>query len=135
MTYLLDSDVVADWLRGRADAVQLVATLSSRALVISLITYGEIYEGIYGSRDPRTSEQGFVQFLRGVEVLPLNRRIMQRFARVRGELRRSGMIIGDPDLLIAATALHHGLTVVTRNVRHFERIPELTLYQSDAPTP
>jgi tRNA(fMet)-specific endonuclease VapC len=59
---------------------------------------------------------------------------MQRFARVRGELRRAGMIIGDFDLLIAATALHHKLTVVTRNVRHFQRIPELALYQPDMST-
>jgi predicted nucleic acid-binding protein len=134
MSYLLDSDVVADWLRGRADAVQIVSTLRDQGLAISLVTYGEIYEGIYGSRDPRASEQVFVQFVRGVDVLPLTRPIMQRFARVRGELRRAGMIIGDFDLLIAATALHHKLTVVTRNVRHFQRIPELALYQPDMST-
>lgn len=133
MSYLLDSDVVADWLRGRADAVHLVSMLHDQGLAISLITYGEIYEGIYFSRDPRASEQVFVQFLRSVEVLPLTRRIMQRFARVRGELRRTGLIIGDFDLLIAATAIQHNLTVVTRNVRHFQRIPGLALYRRDSP--
>ncbi|MBI4493912.1 MAG: type II toxin-antitoxin system VapC family toxin [Chloroflexi bacterium] len=54
---------------------------------------------------------------------------MQRFARIRGQLRRSGRVVGDPDLLIAATALHHHLILVTRNLRDFSRIPDLKLYQ------
>ena len=45
MSYLIDSDWVADYLRGRPDAVALLPTLDGRA--ISLITFGEIYEGIY----------------------------------------------------------------------------------------
>jgi predicted nucleic acid-binding protein len=117
--------------RRRAAGVD-IARSGACDLAISLITYGEIYEGIYGTRDPRASEQVFVRFLRGVEVLPLNRRVMQRFARVRGELRCTGLIIGDFDLLIAATALHYELMVVTRNVRHCQRIPGLALYQPDA---
>lgn len=54
---------------------------------------------------------------------------MERFAGIRGDLRRRGQLIPDLDLLIAATALHHDLTLLTRNVRHFDRIPELRLYQ------
>lgn len=127
MSYLIDSDWVADYLRGRPDAVALLPTLDGRA--ISLITFGEIYEGIYYGADPRANELAFRSFLRGVDVLPLNRAIMRRFARIRGNLRRRGQIIGDPDILIAATALHHGLTLVTRNISHFQRIPGLSLYQ------
>ncbi len=63
------------------------------------------------------------------DVLPLNKPIMKRFARIRGHLRQTGSIIGQADVLIAATALHYNLTVVTRNIRHFERIPDLLLYQ------
>jgi len=57
---------------------------------------------------------------------------MQRFARFRGELRRRGQIIPDPDLRIAATAIEHGLTLVTRNRRNrrdFDRIPGLALFE------
>jgi tRNA(fMet)-specific endonuclease VapC len=39
-----------------------------------------------------------------------------------------GRLISDMDLLIAATAMHHNLTLVTRNHRHFERVPNLRLY-------
>ena len=54
---------------------------------------------------------------------------MRRFAAVRGQLRRDGNLIGDMDLLIASTALVNNLTLVTRNRRHFDRVPGLELYQ------
>jgi tRNA(fMet)-specific endonuclease VapC len=49
-------------------------------------------------------------------------------AVIRGDLKRRGLTIGDFDILIAATALHHDLTLVTRNRRHVSRIPDLQLY-------
>jgi len=130
MTYLVDSDYVVDWLTGRPEVVVLLAALPRKGLAISLITYGEIYEGIYRGRDPQSSERRFREFLRFVNVLPLSRMIMRRFARLRGDLRRTGELIGDADTLIAATALHHQLTLVTRNQRHFARIPALELYRA-----
>ncbi len=55
---------------------------------------------------------------------------MRRFARIRSELRQRGQLIGDADILIAAAAIEHDLMLLTRNRRHFERIPDLTIYQS-----
>ncbi len=54
---------------------------------------------------------------------------MERFAQNRYLLQRQGNVIPDLDLLVAATALHHGLTLLTRNLRHFSRVPGLRLYQ------
>lgn len=65
-------------------------------------------------------------------MLPLNRSIMKQFARIRGHLRRSGQLIDSSDLMIAATAIYHDLTVVTHNTRHFGRIPNLKLYQDSS---
>jgi tRNA(fMet)-specific endonuclease VapC len=127
MTYLIDSDWVASFLRGRPEARTLFQALAPDGRAISLITYGEVYEGIYYGQNPAQNERIFRQFLRGVTVLPLNRQIMERFARIRGDLRRRGQIIGDTDVLIAATALHHHLTLVTRHRDHFQRILGLTL--------
>ena len=129
MTYLVDTDAVADWLNGIPSAVQLLSSLRSQGLAISLITYGEIYDGVYSGRDAAVAERVFLRFLRLVAVLSLNRSIMKRFARLRGQLRRQGQLIPDPDLLIAATALHHDLVLITRNRRHFQRIPGLKLHQ------
>lgn len=125
MSYLVDTDRVADYLKGRPDAVDQLTALAPEGMSISLVTYGEIYEGIYFGRDPAHQEASFRAFLRFTDTLGLTRAVMKRFARVRGELRALGQLIGDPDLIIAATALHHDLTLVTRNYRHFERVPGL----------
>lgn len=129
MKYLLDSDWVIDWLKGTPQAATLRDVLRGHELAISGVTYGEVYEGIYFGRDPRNAERVFLNFLRSVEVLPINRLVLRRFARIRGELRSQGQMIGDPDVLIAATALHHGLTLVSRNTRHFGRVAGLQLHQ------
>jgi tRNA(fMet)-specific endonuclease VapC len=126
--YLIDSDVVADALKGRPQAVQQLSTLAPNGLAISLITYGEIYEGILYSQNPTASERVFRQFLRDVTVIPLTRPIMRRFAQLRGQLRAAGNIISDFDLLIAATAIHNNLALVSRNKKHFQRVPGLSLY-------
>lgn len=55
--------------------------------------------------------------------------VMQHFARIRGDLRRQGLLIGDLDLLIAATAIHYDLTLITRNLTHFQRAPDLKLHR------
>ena len=130
MNYLVDTDRVVDWLKGRGDARRLLATLGNEGWAISLITYGEVYDGIYYGANPQRHEQDFRELLRSVPVVPLNQAIMRRFARIRGKLRRQGRIIGDPDILIGATALHHDLSLVTRNIAHFERIPGLRLHPS-----
>ena len=128
MSYLLDTDVVANALKGRQRDMDLVKLLSSQDLYISIITYGEIYEGVYFSRNPKNDEKVFQQFLRSVEVIPLSRLIMRRFARIRGQLRKAGAMLSDTDLLIGTTALQYSLTVVTHNTKHFQRIPNLKLY-------
>jgi tRNA(fMet)-specific endonuclease VapC len=128
LTYIIDTDHVASWLNGRPEATALVMRLVPAGTAISIVTYEEIYDGIYFGRDPARMARGCREFLRDARVLPLTKAIMRRFARLRGGLRRGGQSLPDADLYIAATALHHRLTLVTRNQRHFTRVPELNLH-------
>jgi tRNA(fMet)-specific endonuclease VapC len=127
MRYLIDTHWIVSYLNGRKEAVDLLASIDQEDLAISQVTYGEIYEGIYFGRDPRRYERAFRDVLRAVDVLPLSQTIWRRFARLRGDLRHKGQLIADLDLLIAATALQHDCLLVTRDRRHFERIPQLQL--------
>ena len=129
MKYLVDSDYVADYLGAHSHAIQLLSSFAKDDLSISLITYGEIYEGIHFGRDPQQTTDVFQRFLRSVVILPPTQAIMQQFARIRGELRRTGNLIGDFDILIAATAIQHRLTLVTRNIKDYQRISGLDIYQ------
>ena len=60
-------------------------------------------------------------------LLELDEETCRIFGRERARLRSAGMLIGDMDLLIGATALRHGLTLLTNNRRHFERIEGLAI--------
>lgn len=71
-----------------------------------------------------------------MRVHPLNDEIAERAGLISGHQTRLGIVIPLVDLLIGATALHHGCDVVTGNARHFEMIPDLvvkTLYESVPP--
>ena len=127
MKYLVDSDWVVDYLKGRSNALTLLDDLLHEGLAISIITFGEVYEGIYYSRDPKHNEAIFRSFLRGVNILGINLHIARRFAIIRGELRGKGQLIGQPDILIAATAICHDLILLTRNMKDYQRIPDLKL--------
>jgi tRNA(fMet)-specific endonuclease VapC len=63
----------------------------------------------------------------GPQVLGIDEPAADQFGRLKAILRRAGRLIGDIDVFIAGIALRHGLTVVTNNTGHFERIPGLPL--------
>ena len=129
MRYLVDSHWLIDAFLGIPAAVNLLARLRGEGLAVSIVSYGELFEGAIGAPDPAVELARFRRFLGRLALMPLDDTIMERFARIRADLRRRGQLIPDLGLLIATTALHHNLTLLTRNVRHFTRIPELKLYQ------
>lgn len=87
----------------------------------------ELYDGAFGANDPENAERELGSFLNYVEVMHLDDATCRIFARERRRLRAAGNIIGDFDLLIGSTALRHGLTLLTNNRRHFERLQDLNI--------
>jgi len=106
---LVDTDIFVDQLRG---AAKLPAT--ARDSCYCVITRCELLSG------KRTDQATIDALLEPFRELSVNRVVADR----AGLLRRT-VGIATPDALIAATALAHGLTVVTRNERHFARVPGL----------
>jgi tRNA(fMet)-specific endonuclease VapC len=130
--YLLDTDWVIHYLNGHPEIVPRIQELSAEGIGLSLISLAELYEGMLYSRNPQRSEEGLETFLRGVELVGIDDAITRVFGRERGRLRAQGKTVGDFDLLIGATALHHGVAVLTNNRRHFElclQPPELAIYE------
>ena len=62
-----------------------------------------------------------------VTVLPYDVSIAKAFGQIRAQLEEAGNILADADVQIAATAIYHGLELVTGNLRHFSRIPDLRI--------
>lgn len=108
-------------------AAKMRSIFSITSYAMSVITYGEVYEGIHYGKDVVRNQQIWSLLLRVTAVLNINRTVAERFAIIRGTLRRQGQLIDNPDILIAATALEHDLILVTRNDAHFARVPGLRL--------
>lgn len=125
--YVLDTDVVLDHLNGIQSATDCIDSLPEGEVALSVITFGEVLEGALGGRGPAAAVAGVDLFRENKTLLDVTVDIARIFAQLRCDLRQRGRLIPDSDLLIAATALHHDATLVTRNTRHFERIPDLTL--------
>lgn len=103
--------------------------MNDGGIALSVISVGEIYQGIIYGKDPDWNELRFVELLAQVTVISPDIAAMRIYATIRGHLRAIGMRVADNDVLIAATALRHDLTLVTRNRRHFDRIPDLRLHE------
>ena len=129
MRYLLDSDWVIDALGGISLAVEAILRYAPAGIGVSIVTYGEVFHGAFAFANPQDHLESFRRFLSGFTVLGLSDPIMELFARNRYLLQRQGNITPDLDLLIAATALHYDLTLLTRKLRHFDRVPDLKSYQ------
>jgi tRNA(fMet)-specific endonuclease VapC len=130
VSYLVDTEIVISFLNGRADTLSLIRTLQPDGLAITLVTYGEVLEGIIYGRNQMLHRERFERFLEGTDFVDLTLGVMERFASIRGELRIKGQRIPDMDLLIASTAVEFDLTLVTRNRRHFERVPGLQMHEA-----
>ena len=128
LQYLVDTDWAIHYLNGHEAIVPRLQELQRQhSLALSIIVLAELYEGVYYSRTPEEDEEALQDFLRGVTVLGIDEGTCKIFGKERGRLRATGMIVGDCDLLIGATALRHDLTLLTNNRRHFERIADLRI--------
>ena len=113
--------------RGNRRITRRIEDLLPEGIGISIISIAELYEGIANSRNRDKDKANLLQFLDLFEVLPLNNEICELFGNERARLRSEGTLIGDLDLLIGCTALHHNLTILTNNIRHFNRIQNLNM--------
>jgi len=125
--YALDTNTVLDYFRGKGQvAARLLATPPSEVGLPAVAAY-EVWVGVLGSQNAKRRQVEYERFLAVVAILPFDAVAGRRAADLRLALERKGELIGPIDMLIAATALAHGATLVTRNVREFDRVPGLTV--------
>lgn len=121
---LADTDVLVDFLAGHDPAADRIASEIERGgLVTTAVTRFELLAGAKTERQRSTVRN----LLDAIPCLPLDDRGADRAAEVRRSLEDVGQGIGMADSLIAGIALLHRATLLTRNRRHFERVPGLSL--------
>lgn len=130
MAYLFDTDAISELLRPRPLQAYLewLKTVPRDAQFTSAVTVGELFKGAYRSA---AKERHLINIeervLPAVTILPFDLSAARVFGMIRAELEAAGSILPDADLQIAATAIYHDLELVSGNVRHFQRIPNLRL--------
>ena len=125
--YLIDTDWVIQYMNANAKTVADLDARRRDGIGISMVSVAELYEGVYYARNPSASELKPRAFLGGLSEVPMDEETCKIFGRERGRLRAARKIIGDFDLMIAATALRYDLTLLTNNRRHFDRIETLRI--------
>ena len=124
MGVLIDSDVFIEAERG---ARPLADAVGDEPWAISVVTVSELLHGVHRAEgDIRVRRRAWVEeLLVGTEAIPITMSVARVHAELWSSLAGAGRAIGQHDLWIGATALTHGLGIVTRNRRDFERLPGL----------
>ena len=126
--YLFDTDSLSQILR-RSPLPSFIARLAAIPIEHQFTTAITVGEMVYGAHRSARSDELLSQLQTrvwpNITILPFDRAAAEIYGSVRAELERKGVTICEPDSRIAAIALAQSLTVVTGNVRHFNRVPGL----------
>ena len=127
-SFLLDANTCIQYLNGRSDRVrQRFESVSPEDVVLCSVVKAELFYGAMKSARIAENLSRAETFARRFVSLPFDDAAAVAYGEIRARLERQGRIIGPNDLLIAAIALAHGVTLVTHNTDEFSRIEELRL--------
>lgn len=123
-THVVDADRTIDYLNERPDAIALLDPLIRQgSLGTSIIVVGEVREGFVGSP---VAMAKYDDFLASIQLVDFDVEVARVYAELRSRLRATGQLMSDNDTWIAATALRHDLTLISRD-KAFDRVPDLKL--------
>lgn len=124
MKYLVDTNIVIGFFRGKKTYVDFINRNMEKGLAVSIISYAELIHGAQKSARPKKNLDLIKQFfsLPGISILLFDKPGAIKYGLLMAELEKGGIKLDPIDLLIAATAGHHKLTVVTADEKHFFRL-------------
>ncbi len=122
---MLDTNICVYVLKNRPEQLRERFNRLAGQLCISTISLAELLYGVEKSSRPNENRQAVEQFVARLDVLPFSASAASHYGQIRVALEGVGRPIGAHDMLIGAHARSEGMTVVTNNLREFERIPEL----------
>lgn len=125
---LLDTDTFSFYLKGNEDVVEKVIDYLTEYpnLNISSITYYEILKGLEYKQASR-QKKDFKNLAKKINVINVNNDSLEISAKIYGDLKRKGKVIGTADTLIAGLAIEKKLKLITNNIKHFNNIENLDI--------
>lgn len=126
MSYLLDTDICSAFIKGDRLVWPKMMQYSGR-LYVSAITAAELFTWMLRAKASPARQQAVLDFFNDVTFLDVDRDVSRKFGEIRAGQFDQGRFTPEMDLLIASTALVHGLTLVTHNTQDFTDVPGLHL--------
>ena len=120
---LVDTSVIIDFLRIKDKEKTLLYKLSNNDLYASMVTHTELYSGV-SVWEKKEAKEELEELFSGITLLPLTAEISQEAGRIKAQNHDISIL----DCIIAATALHHDLNLVTLNKKDFEKIKGIYLW-------
>jgi tRNA(fMet)-specific endonuclease VapC len=126
--YLFDTDALSQIIKKNPSLtfIRRLASIEPEEQCTTTLTVGELVYGAHKSGRPGY----FIEKLEKlvwphIHILPFDEGAANVYGRLRAELEKKGMPLNEPDLRIASIALDRGLVVITGNLKHFSRVPDL----------
>ncbi|MDO8460743.1 MAG: type II toxin-antitoxin system VapC family toxin [Nanoarchaeota archaeon] len=120
--YCLDTNIIIEFLRGNSAIIKKIEEVSEyEDIFLNPVTVCELFKGVYIS--PKSDEElkAVESFVNSFDILIFNIDVYNEFGKIYSLARKSGNLVDDFDLIIAAFAKAYNLVLVTRNKKHFEK--------------
>ncbi len=125
--YLLDTNIISDLVRNPHGLIRdRIAFIGEDTVCTSIIVTSELHFGVEKKGSLKLRNQLEI-ILSAIVILPFEEPTDRQYALLRSNLEKKGTLIGPNDMLIAAQAMNHGLTLVTGNTREFSQIQGLAV--------
>jgi tRNA(fMet)-specific endonuclease VapC len=126
MIYLLDTNIVSYWMRGDEKLISKIKNRKPSELSICTVTLAEIYYGIEKSPVKKKERRNKIERISSqLEIHAFDELAARKYAIIRSQLEKDGLVISARDLQIASIAMANKLIAVTHNVKEFKRVAKL----------
>lgn len=127
MKYLIDTDTIIYWLKGNQEIEEKARQVGLEVIGFSIISKAELYYGAYYSAYTEKNLENIKLLENSLQIINFTDEAARIFGYLKADLKKSGNIISDADIMIASITLANDLILVTNNTKHFHRIYDLKL--------
>jgi len=127
MKYLLDTDTLIYWLKGDRNIDSKIQAVPYADLCISVVSLAELYYGAYKSVRIQENLENIKRIKNKFQILKIQENTVEEFGKIKSDLYKKGISVGDFDILIASISRALNLKLVTNNIRHYSRITTIEI--------
>ena len=128
MRYMLDTNICIYAIKHKPEQVfRRLQEHEPAEICISSITYAELVHGVEKSKAVDKNRVALALLLANIEIVSFDSLAAEHYGEIRADLEKSGIVIGPLDMMIAGHARALGYTVVTNNIKEFEKVKDLAI--------